>query len=201
MKKTFLLLSALALSFVFSGPALCLGAEAPRSAEEENGRKIHDGLLLFPTELELDSFEKKHSWGFRRSRAELALDKALEDIAAHIPLLLLMRKDFGESFLDWAVPIAEKLPSQPVAVIQFVANLEDGYAGTGQRYIEHICPRAVIEDAIPFSEYKNWLERSSLVLEAFTMNDPKAERARSFCLEKIKEALATAKPWTPGSFE
>jgi len=31
--------------------------------------------------------------------------------------------------------------------------------------------KTVIEDAIPHSQYKNWLERSILALESFTMKD------------------------------
>lgn len=201
MKKIFLILPALAVLLVFSGAVFCRAANQTPSqqteeswrTEEKIDRKIHDGLLLSPTEQELAYFEKKHSWGVRRSRAELAHDKALEDVAANIPFLLLIRDDFGVSFLDWVIPIAEKLPSQPVAVIQLLTNIENQYPE--QRYIEHICPRTVIEDAIPYSQYKNWMERSILALESFTMKDGKAEKVRKRCLRQIKAELSTAKPW------
>ena len=202
MKKTLPLLPTLFVFLVLSSADVIFAAEqAPSRPAEESWKveeylrqQIREGLLLYPTEQELAFFETA-SFGFRRNRAELARDKALEDIAANIPLLLLIRKDFGESFLDWVIPIAEKLPSQPVAVVQLATSIEDGYTGIGQRYIDHICPMMVIEDAIPFSRYKNWMERSVAALESFAMKDTKAEKIRSVCLEKIKNELATAEQW------
>jgi len=139
------------------------------------------------TATDIAEFEKD-PWGFRWSRANLARDKAVEDIAANIPLLVVLRKDFGESaHLEWAIPIAEKLPSQPVAVVQLMTLVDNS--------IDQICPRIVIEDTIPFSEYKNWMERSATSLESFTMNDEKAETTRRVCLQKIKDALSSTKPW------
>ena len=166
MKKRHLLIPVLTALFVFSGAAFCRATEQNPTQRTEDSLKIEAenkvvtriraGLLFSPTDQDLADFENGH-WGFQATRAELARDKALKDIAANIPLLLLIRKDFGESFLDWVIPIAEKLPSQPVAVVQLATSIEDGYTGIGQRYIDHICPMMVIEDAIPFSRYKNWM--------------------------------------------
>ncbi|MCL1986211.1 MAG: hypothetical protein FWG59_07175 [Betaproteobacteria bacterium] len=153
--------------------------------------RIKSGSVPYPTEQELAVFEED-SWGLRNSRAELARDKALEDVAANIPFLLLIRKDFGESFLEWVIPIAEKLPSQPVAVIQLMTNIANWNDG---QYIDKMCPMAVIEDSITFEQYKNWLERSVTALESFTMHKTEAEKTRRVCLGKIKSALATTKPW------
>ena len=131
---------------------------------------------------------EKDPWGFQWSRASLALDKAVEDIAANIPLLVIIRKDFGESaHLEWAIPIAGKLPSQPVAVVQLMTLADTS--------IDHICPRAVIEGTLSFSEFKTWLERSAASLESFTMSDAKAETTRRACLQKIRNALSATKPW------
>jgi hypothetical protein len=63
--------------------------------------------------------------------------------------------------------------------------------------MDHICPMTVIEDAIPLSRYKNWLERSVAALESFNMTDAASEEVRSRCLRQIKDELATAKPWKP----
>lgn len=131
---------------------------------------------------------EKDPWGFQWSRAALARDKALEDIAANIPALVLLRKDFGESaHLEWAIPVAEKLPSQPVAVIRLMTIADNS--------IDQICPRMVIEDTISFSEFQNWMERSVASLESFTMNDADAETTRRVCLQKIRHSLSTTKPW------
>jgi hypothetical protein len=136
---------------------------------------------------DLAEFEKD-PWGFPWSRAGLARDKAVEDIASNIPLLILIRKDFGESaLLEWAIPIAEKLPSQPVAVVQLMALVDNS--------IDQICPRMVIEESISFFEFKSWMERSAASLESFTMNDAKAEITRRACLQKIENALSSTKPW------
>ena len=197
MKKMFLLLPTLTVLLVFIGPVLCRAEEqapSPRTeawiVESKIREQIQKGLLPYPTKQELAVFEKDDH-AFRSKRAELALDKALEDIAANIPFLLVLKKDFGESALfGWAVPIAEKLPSQPVAVIQFMTNIADD-----EQYIIHMCPMGVIEDSIPFDQYKIWLERSVAALEAFTMTDVKAEKMRNYCLQRIKHDLATGEPW------
>ncbi|MDR1241417.1 MAG: hypothetical protein LBM00_01325 [Deltaproteobacteria bacterium] len=198
MKKKFLLLSAFTVLLVFWGAVFCrAGEQAPSQRSEESWkveekilRQIREELMPYPTRQGLAVFED--SGRYRWNRAELARDKALEDIAANIPLLLLLRKDFGESFLDWVIPIAGKLPSQPVAVVQLMTNIEDWNNG---QYIDNMCPMTVIEDAIPFDQYKNWLERSVAALESFTMTDAGAENIRSRCLRQIKDELATAKPW------
>lgn len=139
------------------------------------------------TALDIAEFEKD-PWGFRWSRAGLARDKAVEDIASNIPVLILIRKDFGESaHLEWAIPIAEKLPSQPVAVVQLMTLADNS--------IDQMCPRQVIEDTLSFSEFKSWMERAAASLESFTMNDAKAEITRRACLQKIRDSLSTTKPW------
>lgn len=150
--------------FILTGTVVC-GAAAPDIVEFE-----------------------KDPWGFRWSRAVLARDKALEDIAANIPLLILIRKDFGESaLLEWAIPIAEKLPSQPVAVVQLMALVDNS--------IDQICPRMVIADTISFPEFTNWMERSVASLESFAMKDVDADTIRQACLRKIRNSLSTTKPW------
>ncbi len=139
------------------------------------------------TVLDIVGFEKD-PWGFQWNRAILARDKALEDIAANIPLLILIRKDFGESaLLEWAIPIAEKLPSQPVAVVQLMTLADNS--------IDQICPRMVIEDTISFPEFKSWMERSAASLESFAMKDANAETTRRTCLQKIRDSLSTTEPW------
>jgi hypothetical protein len=186
--------------FIFSG-AVCCGAtedaqhtvqwtEESWKIEMEALQKIRKGLLLFPTEQELAFVASRMSL----DQAELALEKAVEDIAAHIPFLLFIRSKFDAiAHLAWAIPIAEKLPSQPVAVVQLMTIVNDIFDYFD--VTDHMCPRMVIEDAIPFQQYKNLMERSVLALESFAMKDAKAEEVRERCLLKIKDTLATAKPW------
>jgi hypothetical protein len=178
-----------------AGQELDQRTEAQRAAEEDYDKveRIRAGLVAYPTEQELALLEKNYH-AFRGRRAELAFAKALEDIAANIPLLLVLKKDFGESALFWwAAPIAEKLPSQPVAVIQLMVNIADW--NTAEQYINHMCPMWVVENGIDFVQYENWLERSIAALESFTMTDARAEQMRNRCLRQIRDALATANPW------
>ena len=196
MKKA--LLSVIVLLFVFSGVLPCRAGVPGLADNEEHNRRIEQGqsdlLLLYGKSqgiTHLEDVQLRFNW----NKKALALDKAVEDIAAHIPFLLLLRKEFGEIFhLEWAIPIAEKLPSQPAAVIRLMAISNETF-----RHIdltEIMCPWMVIEDTpIYFSQYKDWMERAVATLEAITMNDALEEKTRMACLQNIKDALTTTRPW------
>lgn len=153
---------------------------------------IMSGTAVFAAESVKPAHEKppykEDPWGFRWDMKVLALDKAVEDINANRRFIVAVRDEFGESrLLEWGIPVAARLPDQPVAVIKIMAELDIP--------VRDMCPRIVIEDAIPFYEYVRWMESAVASLESFTMLDPKEEAVRADCLGEIKESLAKKESW------
>jgi uncharacterized membrane protein len=159
--------------------------------DQKIARLLH-GSLSSPTDRKPADYEKDFA-ELRRRGIDFARDKALEDIAAHVPMLLFLFKDSGESVSSWMVGVAKKLPSQPVAVIQLLTNIHDAYPES--RHIDNMSAMHVFKDALSFQDYKNLMVRSVMVLESFDMKDEKSEKVRKQYIQKINDALATGKPW------
>lgn len=131
---------------------------------------------------------KNDSLGFQRDKREIALDKAVENVHKNKLFIATLRSEFGESrLLEWGVPVADQLPAQPIAVIQLMAMLDIP--------VRDMCPRIVIEDAIPFEAYVQWMEEAVDSLGAFTMTNPNEELIRQQCLSAIQKSLGTKDSW------
>lgn len=142
-------------------------------------------LFLYSSGIACANSEK--SWQ-TFDKSSLALEKAIENIFGNLDLLASMRGDFGESaLLAWATPIADKIPSQPAAVIRLMART--GYP------VKNMCPRMYIEDQATFDEMVQWMEQAVAALDSFAMKDPKEEALREACLREIRKTLANRESW------
>lgn len=114
---------------------------------------------------------------------EFILNGASQDISENISLFVSLKKTLeGVSSLGWRIALGDKIPSQPVAVIEVLNLIEHDE-------MEYICPRMFMEGSQNY-EMEQWMNRAISSLSSFTMNDPKKESIRKECLEKIKKALA-----------
>ena len=94
---------------------------------------------------------------------------------------------------DWEILIADKIPTQPVAVIQLLAHMNNAMPDV--IYVQKMCPRDFIEDTASYDQMVDWMERAATALEVFTMIDPREEAMRRACLEEIQKALADKETW------
>ena len=120
---------------------------------------------------------------YQDDKKEFAMLKAVEDIDKNMDFLLRMHQEVDASTgLGWEIFIADKLPSQTVAVIRLMTR--------GKVGVNRMCPRVVIEDMMSDSDYDQWMTRTISSLEAIRMADSKEETVRQECLALIRESLA-----------
>jgi len=116
------------------------------------------------------------------------LSGASRDISANIPLWVHLRNTLdGASALGWAIALGDKIPSQPIAVIEVLSLTHRGD-------IERVCPRPFMEDSEIY-EMEQWMERAISSLSSFTMNSCQKESIRKECLAKIEQSLARKELW------
>ena len=124
----------------------------------------------------------------------LSIEKATEDISGNIPFLIAVHAETDAAVAkDWEILIADKIPTQPVAVIQLLAHMNNAMPDV--IYVQKMCPRDFIEDTASYDQMVDWMERAATALEVFTMIDPREEAMRRACLEEIQKALADKETW------
>lgn len=108
------------------------------------------------------------------------IEMAVENISENIPVLkkILAELDDAETAL-WRIHTADKIPSQAVAVIELMAatNIDP----------DCMCPRRFFEGERRFV-IEAWMNKAVSALESFTMKEPRKERIRRECLERITRA-------------
>jgi len=116
------------------------------------------------------------------------LKGAAQDMSDNIPLWVRLRHtlDAG-SAEDWQIVLGDKIPSQPIAVIDVLSL-------TPHEDIQYVCPRPFVEGTQTY-EMEDWMNRAITTLSSFTMNDPKKEKIRQECLQNIKQSLANKDKW------
>ncbi len=124
----------------------------------------------------------------------LSIEKAAEDIARNMLFLIAVHAETDAATAEaWEIDIADKIPTQPVAVIQLMAHMHNELPDI--IYAQKMCPRVFIEDTASYDQMIDWMERAAAALEAFTMIDPQEEAMRRACLEEIQKALADKETW------
>ncbi len=115
-----------------------------------------------------------------RMEGNARIHEAVKDIAKNshaLEALLLELEDAQKG--QWYMLTADKLPSQPMAVIELMAAADVDP--------DCMCPRQ-----FPESESRSvidaWINRSIVALNSFRMHDPRKENIRKECLGNIMKA-------------
>ena len=125
----------------------------------------------------------------KEKQQDFVIQKAVENISDNITLLCRVLHELDEgSVAGWYVLTADKLPSQPVAVIELmVASHVD---------VQDMCPRQFYEGT-EHHVMEAWMRKAMKALSAFTMTDSRKDAIRRRCLEKIEIALSGKNKWQP----
>lgn len=124
----------------------------------------------------------------REKRFHFIFEGAAGDIANNIPLWLeLEREADGCFYTGWTIALGDKIPSQPVAVIEVLSFLAEDT-------VPKVCPRAFFEGSEIY-EMEDWMKRAITSLDAFTMKDAKKEKIRQRCRELIQTSLDNKDSW------
>ncbi|MDR0477948.1 MAG: hypothetical protein LBH14_08470 [Desulfobulbaceae bacterium] len=123
------------------------------------------------------------------------LNGAARDISDNISVWLKLKQTAdGGSGEMWTIVLGDKIPSQPIAVIDVLSLIpHDKIPLTDE--IRDVCPRPFMEGAQEY-EMEDWMNRAIATLSSFTMNDPKKEKIRQECLANIKQSLANKDKWS-----
>jgi len=105
------------------------------------------------------------------------MENALADISENIgPLKTIFRKLDNDEKGHWYMRTADKLTSQPEAVIRLMAAADIDP--------DCMCPRQFSEGEQP-PAIDAWMDRAIAALRSFSMNDPFMENVRARCLGNI----------------
>lgn len=135
-----------------------------------------------------DTSDSEKAWNAEK-RHDFILDGAAKDISANISLWVDLQRESDAAFATgWAVALGDKIPSQPIAVIEVLSFMEE-------HIIDRVCPRQFFEGSEHY-EMEGWMKRAITSLDSFTMKDSKKENIRIQCLEKVKTSLANKDKWS-----
>ena len=117
-------------------------------------------------------------------KKDYIMNEASLDIAADVSLWVQLRGEVdAASGEGWVYSLSVKIPSQPLGVIEVMAQ-------TGFPAAQLCIPRFIeAEDYV----VDQWTRRSVAALESFNMVDEKREKIRRDCLESIKKTDAEIK--------
>ena len=120
---------------------------------------------------------------------EFTMSGASQDISANISLWVGITKETSSVSLSegWPIVLGDKIPSQPIAVIEVLSLINHDE-------IRCVCPRPFMEGSEIY-EMEQWMNSAINSLSSFTMNDPKKDKIRIECLERIKKSLAGKDSW------
>lgn len=115
------------------------------------------------------------------------MDKASQDISSNISIWVKLKNELqGENALGWELILGDKIPSQPIAVIEIISLTKTDIAS--------ICPRHFMEGS-EYYEIERWMNRAIDTLNSFTMTDSSKDDIRKQCLLKIQIALENKENW------
>ena len=121
---------------------------------------------------------------FERRKKDMLMEKAVEDIDGNFPLIVAMSESFGESwYMTWGWWLADRLPSQPVAVIKVFA------ATRAKDNLAMVCPRFPSDDPAYAGSEFHYLSRTAEALSSFTLANPAEEAVRKECLANVRENI------------
>jgi hypothetical protein len=133
-----------------------------------------------------------HDWQAVRDKEkqqDYVIEKAAENISDNITLLCRVLQELDEgSVAGWYVHTADKLTSQPVAVIELMA--------ASHAEVQDMCPRQFYEGT-EHHVMEAWMRKAVKALSAFTMKNNRKDTIRRQCLEKIGIALNGRDKWQP----
>ena len=125
----------------------------------------------------------------KEKQQDFVIEKAVENISENISLLCHVLHELDEgSVAGWYVHTADKLPSQPVAVIELMA--------ASHVEVQDMCPRQFYEGT-EHHVMEAWMRKAMRALSTFTMTDSRKDTIRRRCLEKIDIALSGKDKWQP----
>lgn len=125
----------------------------------------------------------------REKQQDFVIAKATENISENITLLCRVLQELNEGDVaGWYVQTADKLPSQPVAVIELMA--------ASRAEVQDMCPRQFYEGT-EHHVMEAWMQKAMKALSAFTMMDSGKDAIRRRCLEEIENALSDRDKWQP----
>ena len=163
--KLFAILAAPMLMLICVRPVLPQGG--PSHADPPDWQAIHD----------------------KEKQQDFVIEKAVENISDNITLLCRVLHELDEgSVAGWHVRTADRLPSQPVAVIELMA--------ASHVDVQDMCPRQFYEGT-QHHVMEAWMRKAKKALSAFTMTDSRKDAIRRRCLEKIEIALSGKDKWQP----
>jgi hypothetical protein len=147
-------------------------------------------LPVFPRDV--TDHAAPHDWQAVRDKEkqqDYVIEKAAEDISDNITLLCSVLQELDEgSVAGWYVHTADKLPSQPVAVIELMA--------ASHVEVQDMCPRQFYEGT-EHHVMEAWMKKAMKALSAFAMTDIHKDTIRRRCLEEIGIALNERDKWQP----
>jgi hypothetical protein len=135
--------------------------------------------FISPAHADDDKFEEEKN---RMKVFEFIFDGASKDIADNISLFVALTKRIdAASGLAWRIALGDKIPSQPVAVIEVLSRVDEDL-------LPQVCPRIFMEGSEDYAMV-DWMNRAIQSLGSFTMQDSRKDAIRAECLERIEASL------------